>query len=118
MRSRLLGTLYTSLIPTVDAHLFSLERLHAGDPPAEQVDIALFIRQWNAVRDLLSPPDLTAQPPAAIAWPADGAYQPASAHLDRLVRRELDDATPRSGDRVRGAPPGHRLIVGAAAGAS
>ena len=36
VRSRLLGTLYTSLVPAVDAHLVSLERLHAGDPPVEQ----------------------------------------------------------------------------------
>jgi GGDEF domain-containing protein len=29
-RARLLGTLYTSLLPAVDARLFALERLHAG----------------------------------------------------------------------------------------
>ena len=29
-RSRLLGTLYTSLVPAVDAHLFSLQRLHVA----------------------------------------------------------------------------------------
>ena len=92
MRSRLLGTLYTSLVPAVDAHLFSLERLHVGDPPAEHADIALFIRQWTAVRNLLSPADLTTQPPAALAGRLTAAYQPASAHLDRLVRRELVDA--------------------------
>jgi hypothetical protein len=34
-RSRLLGTLDTSLLPAIDAQLFSLEQLHAGDPPAE-----------------------------------------------------------------------------------
>ena len=71
MRSRLLGSLYTSLLPAVDAQLFSLERLHAGDPPAEHADIELFIRQWTAVRNLLSPPDLTAQPAAALRRPAD-----------------------------------------------
>ena len=54
-RARLLGTLYTRLLPTVDARLFALERLHAADPPAEHADIALFIRQWTAVRDLLGP---------------------------------------------------------------
>ena len=30
MRSRLLGTLYTSLVPAVDGHLLSLERLHVA----------------------------------------------------------------------------------------
>jgi diguanylate cyclase (GGDEF)-like protein len=92
IRSQLLGTLYTSLIPKVDAHLFSLQQLHAGDPPAERADLALFIRQWTAVRNLLSPPGLTTQPPAALAGRLTAAFQPASAHLDRLVRRELDDA--------------------------
>ena len=66
-RSRLLGTLYTSLLPGIDAQLFSLQQLHVGDPPAERADLALFIRQWTAVRDLLSAPGLTAQPPAARA---------------------------------------------------
>ena len=64
IRSRLLGTLYTSLVPAVDAQLLSLERLHAADPPAEHADIALFVRQWTAVRDLLSPaaPDRPGRP--------------------------------------------------------
>ena len=116
MRSRLLGTLYTSLVPAVDAHLLSLERLHAGDPPAEHADIVLFIRQWTAIRNLLSPAGLTAQPPAALAGRLAAVYQPASAHLDRLVRRELDDArrdhavTAASTTRVTG------LILGTAAG--
>jgi diguanylate cyclase (GGDEF)-like protein len=92
MRSRLLGTLYTSLVPAVDAHLLSLERLHAADPPAERADVALFIRQWTAVRDLLGPRGLTAQPPAALAARLTAAYQLASDHLDRMVTREADDA--------------------------
>ena len=91
-RSRLLGTLYTSLVPAVDAHLLSLERLHTGDPPAERADVALFIRQWTAVRDLLSPLDLTAQPDAALAARLTAADQLASDHLDRMVTREADDA--------------------------
>src|SRR5580692_1994413 len=40
-RARLLGILYTSLFPSVDARLFALERLHAADPPAEHADMAL-----------------------------------------------------------------------------
>ena len=94
-RSRLLSTLYTSLLPGIDAQLFSLQQLHAADPPAELADMALFIRQWDIVRDLLSAPGLTAQPPAALAALAGGltaAYQPVSAHLDRLILKELDDA--------------------------
>ena len=119
-RSRLLGTLDTTLLPGIDVQLFSLEQLHAGDgtPPAERADLELFIRQWDAVRDLLSAPGLTAQPPAARAALADqltAAYQPVSAHLDRLVRTQLSDA---SADHAAASATADRttdLILGTAA---
>jgi diguanylate cyclase with GGDEF domain len=50
-RSRLLGSLYTTLLPAVDARLFALDQLHADDPPAEHADIERFGRQWAAVGD-------------------------------------------------------------------
>ena len=90
-RSRLLGTLYTSLFPAIDAQLFSLEQLHTGDPPAEHADLELFIRQWTAVHNLLSQADLTAQPDAVLAGQLTAAYQPVSAHLDRLIVKQLND---------------------------
>jgi diguanylate cyclase (GGDEF)-like protein len=90
-RSRLLGTLYTSLLPAVDAQLFSLEQLHIGDPPAEHADQELFIRQWTTVRNLLSQADLTAQPSVALAGRLTAAYQPVSAHLGRLILKEHSD---------------------------
>src|SRR6266581_11178 len=116
MRSRLLGSLYTSLLPAVDAQLFSLERAHAGDPPAEHAEIDLFIRDWTAVRDLLSPPDLTARPAAALAGRLTAAYQPASAHLDRLILRELDDARADHASASASAARATGLILGVAAG--
>ncbi len=91
-RTRLLGTLYTSLLPTADAQLFSLQQLHAGDSPGGQADIRLLGQQWTALRDLLSPASLTAGPPAATAARLTSAYQPVSAHLDRLFTQALDDA--------------------------
>ena len=67
-RSRLLRSLNTSLLPAVDTQLSSLVKLHSGDPRAEYADLELFIRQWTAVRDLLSrATDLTGQPAAALA---------------------------------------------------
>ena len=54
-RARLLGILYTSLFPSVDARLFALERLLAADSPAERADMTLLIRQWTADRDVLTP---------------------------------------------------------------
>lgn len=119
-RARLLATLYTSLLPAVDARLFSLERLHAADPPAEHADIALFIRQWTAVRDLLSPPalagpDLAGETSATVASRLTAAYQPAGAHLDRLFRRELDDGQADHTEASAGAARATGLITGAAA---
>ena len=90
-RSRLLGSLYTSLLPAIDAQLFSLKQLHAADPPAEYADLELLFQQWAAVRDLLSRADLTAQPAAALAARLTAAYQPVSAHLDRLILTQLSD---------------------------
>ena len=112
-RARLLATLYTSLLPAVDAQLFALERLHAADPPAEHADVALFIRQWTAVRDVLSPLALAGG--AAAAGRLTAAYQPVSAHLDQLFRRELDDGQADHRDASAGAARTTGLIIGAAA---
>ena len=113
-RTRLLGTLYTSLLPAVDARLFALERLHATDPPAEHADIALFIRQWTAVRDLLSPSALAGGPATAAAR-LTAAHQPVSAHLNDLFQRELDDGQADHRDASAGAAWATGLIIGAAA---
>ena len=113
-RSRLLGSLYTSLLPAVDAELFSLEQLHAGDPPAEHADLDLFIRQWTAVRDLLSPYDLTAQPAGALAAQLTAAYQPVSAHLNRLILKELDDANADHAQAATSAAAATGLLIGVA----
>jgi diguanylate cyclase (GGDEF)-like protein len=86
-RSRLLGTLYARLLPATDSLLSSLERLHADDSAAEHADIVRFVRQWIALRDLLSPTD-AAHPAASLATRLTAAYQPLSAHLDRLVVAE------------------------------
>ena len=76
----------------------------------------LFIRQWTAIRNLLSPADLTAEPPAALAGRLTAAYQPASAHLDRLVLRELDDARRDHAVTVASTTRVTSLILGTAAG--
>ena len=116
-RSQFLGTIDASLLPGIDAQLASLQQLHAGDPPAELADLALFIRQWNVVRDRLSAPGLTAQPAAVLAALAGGltaAYQPVSAHLDRLVVTELNDARTDHAVAVAAADRATRLILGMA----
>jgi diguanylate cyclase (GGDEF)-like protein len=91
-RSRLVGSLYTSLLPAIDSELFSLVALHVGDPPAEHADLELFIGQWTAVRDLLTTFNLTAPPGGVLAAQLTAVYQPVSAHLDGLILKEANDA--------------------------
>jgi diguanylate cyclase (GGDEF)-like protein len=120
-RSRLLGSLYTSLLPAVDARLFTLDQLHAADPQAEHADIVLFGRQWAAVRALMSPADLPATPApsaktdAALASRLTAAYARVSAQLDRLSQREFDDARSEHAGADAGAIRVIGLIAGAAA---
>ena len=90
-QSRLLGSLYTSILPAADTQLSYLERLHAGDSAAERADIEQFAGQWITVRDLFSPANTTAHPDTALASRLAAAYRPVSAHLDRLFLKEQRD---------------------------
>ena len=115
-RSQLLGVVDASLLPAIDEQLFSLEQLHLSDGPAERADLKLFIRQWTAVRDLLSRAGLTAQPGPALGDRLTAAYQPVSAHLDRLNLRELNDG---GADHAVASSTAARVValsVGVAAG--
>src|SRR3984957_16328146 len=113
-RSRLLRSLYTSLLPAVDAELFSLEQLHTNDPPGEHAGLELFVSQWTAVRNLLPPDTLSGPPPAAPSAQLPAAYQPVSAHLSQLFLTEFDDA--RSDHTQAGASAVHAtaLLIGVA----
>jgi diguanylate cyclase (GGDEF)-like protein len=116
-RSRLLGWLYTSLLPGTGARLSALEQLHAGDPPAEYADFEQFVRQWTVVRDLLSPTSVADQPDAALASRLAAAYLPVGAHLDRLFLKEQDDGR---GDQLDASANGTRttwlVVAGAVTG--
>jgi diguanylate cyclase (GGDEF)-like protein len=87
-RSRLLGLLYTSILPATDTQLAYLERLHANDPPAEHANVELFVRQWITVRDLLSPTGIPSHQDTTLAARLTAAYQPVGAQLDSLFRVE------------------------------
>ncbi len=106
-RSRLLVLLYTSLLPATDAQLSSLERLHAGDPPAERADIEMFVGQWTVVRNVLSPANVVDLPAATLASRLTAAYLPVGAHLDRLILREQVDG---NRDQVTTAANAERII--------
>jgi diguanylate cyclase (GGDEF)-like protein len=120
-RTRLLGSLYTSLLPATDEQLSTLEQMHAADPPAERADVELLGRQWTVVHDLLSPVNVTALSAAALASRLTAAYLPVGAHLDALLRREQDDG--QSDQVVRAASAARTIwfivvvgVVGIAAG--
>jgi diguanylate cyclase (GGDEF)-like protein len=113
-RSRRFGALYTSLLPAADARLTALVRLHADDPPAEHAGFERLVRQWVAVRDLLSPATVAARPDPALAARLTATYQPLSAHLNRLLLVERRDA---QADRMAASANAVRLtgfIVGVA----
>jgi diguanylate cyclase (GGDEF)-like protein len=113
-RSRLFGSLYNSILPTTDAQLAYLERLHASDPRAEYTNFQQFVQQWTTVRDLLSPVGLPSHPDATVAARLTAAYQPVGAQLDRLFRIEQQGG---HGDQVNASANEARttyFIVGAA----
>ena len=119
-RSRLLGSLYAHLLPAVDARLFTLDQLHADDPPAEYADLERFGRQWAAVRALLGPADLPPGPASAAAAAQAGsaltaAYALVSAHLGQLFQRELADARTNRANTEANAARAIGLVAGAAA---
>jgi diguanylate cyclase (GGDEF)-like protein len=114
LRSRLLGSLYTTLLPATDAELSAFERLHAADPPAEHANVEEFVRQWLVVRSLLSPENTAARPRPALAAELAADYRPVGAHLDRLFLTE--QATGHS-DQVRASANAARtaaLVIGVA----
>ena len=116
MRSDLLTSLYTSLLPRVDGRIVKLDQLHASDPPAELAYIESFGRQWAAVRNLLSP-EYMSVPAGSTAATAElaSAYAPITAQLSQLYTSSLSDA---QADRAGTAAQTDRatwLIAGVAA---
>jgi diguanylate cyclase (GGDEF)-like protein len=85
LRSKLLGWLYTTGIPATDAEMATFEQLNAADPPAQQAGIEQFVRQWTALRSLLSPTSVATHPMTALAADLSADYQPVGTHLDQLL---------------------------------
>jgi diguanylate cyclase (GGDEF)-like protein len=88
LRSKLLGWLYTIMLPQTDAELATFQRLHAGDQPAEHADVERFVRQWMVVRSLLSPTSVATHPASPLAEDLAADYAPVGTHLDRLFLTE------------------------------
>jgi diguanylate cyclase (GGDEF)-like protein len=113
-RAQLLNLIYESILPAADAQLTVLNQLHAADPAAERADIELFGRQWKAVRDMLSPADVAAHPSAGLASRLAAAYQPVSAHLQRLLRKEQHDTLAEQATAAQNAERTTWLLVSVA----
>jgi diguanylate cyclase (GGDEF)-like protein len=114
-QGRLLYSLYTTILPAADTQLAYVQRLHAGDPAAERAELEQFVRQWNTVRDLLSPTGVSAHPARALAARLSTAYQPVSTHLGELLAKEQSDGRR---DQVTASATAARttwFIIGAAA---
>jgi diguanylate cyclase (GGDEF)-like protein len=114
-RSRLLGSLYTSILPATDTQLSDLERLHAGDAAAEHAHFEQFVAQWIIVRNLLSPANVPAHPDTALAARLAAAYQPVGAHLGQLFLKEQQDGHRGEGKSSASESRTTGFIVGAAA---
>ena len=115
-RLQLLDLLYRRLIPAADAQLQTVERLHAGDPPAERVKFQEFVRQWIVVRDLFSPPNVAALPSASLSSRLAADYQPVGASLDSLFLKELHDGRIAQALASANAARTTWLVIGVSAG--
>jgi len=113
-RVRFLSLLYTTLLPATDAQLSALERLHAGDSPAERADIVVFTQQWTVVRDFLSPTNVGARASPVLASGLTVDYAPVGAHLDRLLNKEQDDGENDQANASANAERTSWFIVGVA----
>jgi diguanylate cyclase (GGDEF)-like protein len=92
LRSSLLSTLYTEILPKVETELSNLQRLHADDAVREQRGIVVLEQQWSAVRALLNPVELESGAQTARAEQLTAVYDPVNEHVDALIERERVDA--------------------------
>lgn len=113
-RARLVGQLFATTVPTADAALADLVRLHAQDPPRERAGITTLSAQWVTVRNLLNPAGLPAigrSGPRLAQLTA--AFGPLSSHVDTLVTDE--DATAAASESTAAANAMTTMwVVGAA----
>jgi diguanylate cyclase (GGDEF)-like protein len=107
LRSHLLGSLYTTLLPATDAQMSTVVQLHAKDAPAEHADIERLQRQWVGIRDLLSPSSVAGHPAAVLATDLATTYLPVGQHLDRLFLKEQADG---HADQVRASANAVRTV--------
>jgi diguanylate cyclase (GGDEF)-like protein len=115
VRSRLLGSLFSRLLPDIDSELDILQRMHADDPPAEHAGFERFVRQWLALRDLLSPAAAVTSPSASRAARLTTAYQPLATHLGQLIETERTDGQAGEAHAAAGAARAIVLLTIAAA---
>lgn len=112
-RSALGSEVFDSLIPTVDADLTALDRLHADDPPTELAGIRLLGRQWSTLRALLDPyrPGSRLAHSSSLESQLQTAFTPLSAHIAGLTSTETRDARSDDGATAARTAATSQLIV-------
>ncbi|MEP7179141.1 MAG: GGDEF domain-containing protein [Pseudonocardiales bacterium] len=93
-RAAYAASLYNDAIPSVEAGLAALQQVHADDGPAELSDVTQLVRQWTALRQILT--TRTSSTAAAADQPlADrlsASFGPLNGHIEALIDREVVDA--------------------------
>jgi hypothetical protein len=134
-RTRLLGELYTNVIPNIDAQLLVLQQMHRGDPPDEHAGIGLgtllLRRGIRRVRLAVEPSEEQVElaDTLQIANSEGEAHELLRRHLERILPStiavvlnrnnsadRLEAVTPLPGDSplgetLRGAKPRSCLTV-------
>jgi diguanylate cyclase (GGDEF)-like protein len=113
-RTTVSDSLSNQQIPAVEAAIANLQRVHESDSGAEKADIAKAVRQWVALRTVLT--SATTQPVGDVNFLTQlGAdYTPLSDHVEALIAREGADA---DADQARASANSGRIelaIIGAA----
>jgi diguanylate cyclase (GGDEF)-like protein len=113
-REQLLAVIYDSVLPATGSQLTVVAQLHAADPSAERADFQLLVRQWDAVRDILTSADVSPQMPAGLPARLAAAYQPVSLHLDQLLTKEQQNGVADQADAAANADRYTWLLVSVA----
>ena len=93
-RAAVAASLYDPVIPSVDAAVADLTRIHRDDSADELAGIGLLADQWRTARALLNPagqPDPAALTASRIA-DISAAFDALDQHVDQLITRETVDA--------------------------
>jgi diguanylate cyclase (GGDEF)-like protein len=116
-RAQLVTTLDDDQIPTTEAGLAGLQRIHETDGPAEKADIDHLVGQWVALRNQITQAGSGqgSAPDSGLAARLSAADAPLVAHIQALSQREDIDATDDQAESAAAARRTMLAIAGAIA---